>query len=293
MKIIKILFLALITITIYSSCDKIEGPYLEPQNIAVGCDTPQFASLTNPYQKIFLEEFTGHTCVNCPQGHKVAKDLKNKYGDTLLIMSIHAGIFSTPEPPSFTADYRTEAGNEMNSVFGIVGYPCGLVNRTEFGGSQIIDKSGWATAIEIYDRTSPKIALQIENYYNTTNQKLCTFIKTTFLQNSTKNLNLTVFLIEDSIVSPQKNNDPSLGSTPTIVDYVHSHLLRGSINSVWGDAISTTSQPEMANNSKIKGYSFSFSGKSFKPEKCSIIAVVYDKDDIHKKIIQVEEKKLF
>ncbi|MCK9618131.1 MAG: Omp28-related outer membrane protein [Lentimicrobiaceae bacterium] len=45
---------------------------------------------------------------------------------------------------------------------------------------------------------------------------------------------LCIYLIEDSIVAPQKNNDPSVGPTPDWLDYVHNHLLRTSLNGTWG-----------------------------------------------------------
>ncbi len=292
MKNLLILFLGLSSVLWISSCDKIEGPYIEQNTLVATCDTPTFTQLTNPIQKIFLEEYTGQTCVNCPQGHKTAATLKTRYEDTMVLMAIHAGIFAEPEaaPSIFTADYRSEAGNQLNSFFGVQGYPSGIVNRTPFMGMTVLDKSAWSSAINALDRTSPTLAIQLEAVDNSAENGFCVFVKSTFLQNTLKNYKLTLFLIEDSIVSPQKNNLASIGPVPDITDYIHRHMLRTSINSVWGDAISTITTQSAANSFVIKGYSFSFSGKPYVKSRCSVIAVVYDSDT--KAVVQVEETHL-
>ena len=271
----------------FNSCDKIDEPYLEQSQVAA-CDTPSFPALSNPIQKVFLEEFTGHTCVNCPQGHKKAADLKDLYGDTLVLMSIHGG--STAEPVAgtiYTADYRTDAGNELYTSFSVSGNPAGLVNRTSFMGNLVLGVSYWSAAVKAIDRTNPKLAIQLETVDNESANSVCIFAKTTFLQATQKNIKLSLFLIEDSIVSPQKNNLSSIGPVPDITDYIHRHMLRASVNPVWGDVIANSSTSMQPNTSLIKGYTFSFVGKSFVKSKCSVTAVAYDVDT--KEVIQVEE----
>lgn len=291
MKKLTLLFITSFVLLITISCDKIEGPYVEQNGQVAVCDTPIFSAISNPIQKIILEEFTGQTCVNCPQGHKIAANLKTKYADTIVVMSIHAGSFADPIANTiFTADYRTSAGAELNSFFGVQGYPSGMVNRTDFMGSVVLDKSAWTSAANAIVRTNPILAIQIKAVDHSSDNSVCVFTKTTFLQNTQKNIKLSLFLIEDSIVSPQSNNTASIGTVPEIIDYVHRHVLRGAINSVWGDQIASLSTLSIANSFVIKGYSYSFSGKPFVKDNCSIIAVAYDTDT--KSVIQVEEISL-
>jgi len=92
---------------IFQSCDKIDAPYLVKQE----CDNP------NPQQatrKVVLEEFTGHTCVNCPTASAVAHNLANIYEDQLVLISVHAGAYSEPESGDFSYDFRTSTGNELD-----------------------------------------------------------------------------------------------------------------------------------------------------------------------------------
>jgi hypothetical protein len=286
-----LLLLLFSVIFMVSSCDKIEKPEKPIQTDELNGDTVVFPVLASPIQKILLEEFTGHTCVNCPTGHKKASDLKTLYADTIVVMAIHAGY--TAEPVSgtiFTADYRTEAGNELYSSFSVEGNPSGLVNRTSFNGNVVLGVSAWTSAVKAIDRTNPPLAIQLKINDRPTENSIHVFAKSTFLQNTLKNYKLTFFLIEDNIVSPQSNNSTTIGTVPEIVDYTHNHMLRGAINSVWGTSISTSSTQIAANASVIKGYRYSFVGKTFVKSNCSVIAVVYDVDT--KKVVQVEEAHL-
>lgn len=277
------LIIAIVVSLSFHSCDKIDGAYLEQSHGATS-DTPSFPVLSNPIQKVILEEFTGHTCVNCPQGHVIAADIKMQYGDTMILMAIHAGSTAEPvEGTNYTADYRTAAGDELKASFGVSSNPAGLVNRTAFGGNVVLDKSNWAEAVRTIDKTHPSLAIQLEKVEDNSAKAVNIFAKITFLQTIQKNIKLSLFLTEDSIISPQK----SLGAVSNIIDYVHRHMLRAAVNSVWGDQIANNSTPNQLNTSLIRGYSFSFNGKPFVKNQCSIIAVAYDVDT--KEVIQVEE----
>jgi len=55
-----------------------------------------------------------------------------------------------------------------------------------------------------------------------------------FLDDLTGSFDLNVFIIEDGIISPQKNDEANVGPTPDIMDYEHNHILRESLTSNWG-----------------------------------------------------------
>lgn len=273
------------------ACDKIERPEAQIKTNELNGDTVAFPAIAAPYQKIFLEEFTGHTCVNCPKGHKIAADLKARYGDTIVLMAIHAGIFAKPEPNTiYTADYRTEAGTEINDSYGVQGYPSGLINRTPYLGMTLLGTSAWSAAANAINRTSPKMAIQIKTAPGSESNSHNIFVKSTFLEPIQQNIKLAIFIIEDSLVSPQTNNNASLGTIPDIESYTHRHMLRGAVNSAWGAEIATNASISPANSFVVKGYSYSLAGKPFVASRCYIIAVAYNVDS--KQVIQVEETHL-
>ncbi len=269
------------------SCDKIEGPYMVHEIIDASCDTPQFPSLGNTYKKLLLEEFTGHTCVNCPEGHQKASQLIDKYQDSIVVVAIHAGVFAQPELPDFPADYRTAEGTEMNDAFGVQGYPSGMVNRLPFGGSIVMGKTSWGMACNAINKQDAKVSIQMISDFNNSEQKSCVHTKVTFLEDIQANLKLSIYMIEDSIISPQKNSNQTIGDVPTIHNYCHKHMLRASLNSVWG--VDVPNNITTAQQTFYKGYSFLFQGTQFNPNHCSFIAIVYDKNTYE--VLQVEEIK--
>ncbi len=275
-------------VALLSSCDKIEGPYMNEDMVVFACDTPDFPSLGNVYRKILLEEYTGHTCVNCPDGHRRAGLLKEKYGDSIVIIAIHAGLFAHPEPPDFLADYRTVVGTTLNDAFGVEGYPVGMVSRLPFSSSLLIDRSAWGIASSAINKNDPSAAIQMVLQYDGAEQKACVHSKVTFLKNLNNEVKLAVYLIEDNIVSPQKNSIASIGDVPVIQNYTHKHMLRASLNSPWGETIA---QPTaQANQSVYKSYGFSFDGKGFNQQNCTFIAILYDA--LTYEVIQTEEVKM-
>ena len=44
-------------------------------------------------KNILLEEFTGISCGNCPQGHKVANALNIPQPESTFVIAVHAGSF--------------------------------------------------------------------------------------------------------------------------------------------------------------------------------------------------------
>ena len=55
-----------------------------------------------------------------------------------------------------------------------------------------------------------------------------------FLDDVTGSFDLNVFIIENGIISPQKNDEASVGPTPDWMNYEHNHMLRASLTSTWG-----------------------------------------------------------
>ncbi len=278
MKYFKIILFVSLVVFVFYSCDKIKEPYID-ENYNPGDTTQQIV------RKVLLEDYTGHKCTNCPRAEIIAHDLKNYYGDNLIVMCVHAGWFAQPSSSGYyTYDFTTPTGNELDQYFGIsaVGNPNGMINRTKVDGSVIINPDNWGTAIDNIIKLPPDVSIKILNNYNHSTRELQTNVKTEFLNNLNGNFDLCVYMIEDSIAAPQKNSNKNIGPTPDILDYVHRHVLRGAINSTWGDNILTG---EITN----KNYYFTLKD-NWDESHCSVLAFIYNEDT--KEIIQVEEKEI-
>jgi hypothetical protein len=281
------MLLSLIFLTTH--CDKIEKPYTEDNNQIDTSKIPDFPVLGNVIQKYLLEDFTGHLCVNCPQAHAIADTMKMAMGDTLVVIAIHSGNYAKPIASPFDADFRTEMGDLITSDFNITNYPSGMISRKEFNGDRKLDRTTFKASMESIVRQAPTIGLQIIAA-DSSADSINVFVKTTFLSAMDKNLKLYVVLIENGIISAQKNNYSAIGTTPEILNYEHKHVLRTNINPKEGNVIAKVGTPVAKDESVIKGYTLYLSGKSWNLDNCDIIAFVVDSDT--KEILQVEEVEM-
>ena len=284
-----IYLLALISIAI-SACDKIEGPYLKPTY--QGVDTLKypnviFPTLGSTIKKILIEDFTGHKCGNCPRSHEMLSNMKSIYGNKIIGAGIHVGYFAQPSTSPFTTDYRTIAGNDIDAEFKVsdLGLPEGMLNRHDFGTGKILTYDTWQTNIETIKNDAPLAAIQIINEFNVIDSAFCTRIKTTFLSNIDYPVNIVAQIVEDSIVDAQEDYN----ATPAVIpNYLHRNMLRGAINSTWGQAI--LSSETKANLFDNKAYVYSIKGKGYKAKNCYVLAYLMRSDT--KEILQVEIAKV-
>lgn len=273
----KLILLTLISVSaiFIISCDRIKNP---AQNSTVKTNT----------RKIFLEDYTGHQCPNCPRAAETAEQLHDKYGDKLVIISVHAGFF-TAVNTEFPMSYTTQAGNDWNSNtsgFGVgsLGYPNGLINRKNYADNGLVHgDSKWPTTVSLAASDMEFCDLSITPSYNSTNRKLTTSIKTKFRRSYPNNTKLCVVLTEDSIIGPQKEHNK-----PTITNYVFMHMLRGSINGSWGENLKAA--PIKYQDSIIKVYPDFVLDNKFKDKHISVVAFVYD--EVTREVIQVEKTKI-
>lgn len=212
--------------------------------ILIGCDT-----ITNPIENtivrqptdtlaraIVLEDFTGHQCSNCPDAAKEAKRLQELYGDRLIILAPHVGHFANTNS-DFTRNFKVPEGEELNQFFGINGaLPSGLVNRRRNNSVWKLNYLSWGSAVQSASSLLSPFLVTAVSTYTPSNRS---FQVTASIQVATSpqriQHNIMVYLVEDSIVSPQLHKPP-VGIVP---DYVHRFMFRGSLNGTFGKVLST------------------------------------------------------
>ncbi|MBN2175396.1 MAG: Omp28-related outer membrane protein [Bacteroidales bacterium] len=237
-------------------------------------------------RKILLEDYTGHTCVNCPGATLVAFDLAEQYPGQVILIAVHAGYFAIPQSqPPYDTDFRTEVGEELIDFFGIITNPSGMVNRVGEGAERILGEGQWPSAVGGEINKPVDAGILITNDYNPQTRVLSTTLEMQFVNNLSDLYRVCAYIIEDSIVSPQKNNDPSVGPTPDILDYVHMHMLRGSLNGTWGDLV--TDQEIIAEESYLITLNDYTLPDEWDDGHCAIVAFIYNTNTYE--IIQAQE----
>lgn len=289
-KIIFKINLIAVIIFIFTSCDFVHNanPALEP--VALNLDT------TKVYRKVLIEDYTGHKCGNCPRAADTLNYLHHKYGDKIVPLALHAGGFATVNP-NYPTDLRSLAGTDYDNTFGngINGNPNGLVNREGFLPTDTVvfikQYATWEAAAMAYFPKLADFKIDIKNIYNVSNHGLNTDVTITALSNLNGNYKLVVLLSEDSIIGEQLDYDKPVGSQK-ITNYVFNHVLRGAINSTWGDDIFAGGV--VKNGSVTKSYSYSLNA-SYISNHCHVIAYIYDADlnsPKYYEVLQVEERQL-
>lgn len=292
--------ISIIILSGFISCDRIENPVVNNNpslNWALYPDAdtstypwPVWLENTNQTRNVLLEDFTGHTCTNCPSAAVIAKNIEDANAGKVVVLSVHAQTssgFQLPAPPTFPLDHRTPAGNEYANTLNIVFNPSGMVNRTITNGNYYLFVSDWNQRVNAELTKAPDFNLQVQYNYFEETRGLFLHIECEILNNVSGDYSIISFLSRDKMIAPQKD----VGGV-TIYDYEHHAVLSDNINGTWGTPIITggaTSGTKLYNN-------FSYEMKdatldsTYNVNNISIITVVSDRNNYE--ILQVVKTKL-
>jgi hypothetical protein len=228
-----------------------------------------------------LIEYSGWMCVNCPTAAEVAHQLKEQYGEQLVVVVMH------PESNPNTRHNNKPALNytcpEADSIYIMMGgtsttaFPTGNINLFKHDTkSYFTDYSMWGKYIsQAYSNPKPVIINQ--EVKGTADSKDINIV-VDITNHDTKAIEATlqVWLTEDSVMGSQKKPEG------TDKNYAHNHLLRASITPIWGDKISMN-----AHMTQQVVYEYTLPEKVVK-ENCNIVAIV----SVNGEVVQASEKKI-
>jgi hypothetical protein len=287
MKFAKTLLISVpLVVLLFSSCDKIKAPYASSKHGNI-IDTVMDWDTVVPVKRVLLEDYTGHKCVNCPEATVIAHTLEASNGGKLIVLAVHSGYQALPGTGNYAADYRSEAGEAWNIDFGINSInPLGMVDRKEFEGNRILSKDVWGNDVALALNETPQLFMIISNAYDTNTREVKSVIYSNFQSSLPGTYRLTVCVVEDSLISDQKNNNPGVGTTPDIHDYVFMNVLRGSVNGSYGEVLTASVDPYLTYMGKFS----ILIDPSWLAKNCWILAFVSKSDT--KEILQVIKKKV-
>jgi len=295
------LFASAISSFFFYSCDYVGNP-IPPVNANLDdtstCNAPTFPTITSHVKKILIEDYTGHTCTNCPNAARKLEDLDTTYDGQIIALGLHVSGYALPNAGStggpsgsYLNDYRTSYGDAYDTYFQIsnAGLPKGMVNRTPYNNTTYTHRKNWwewAAAVTSQLGQAPKMELQIINDFNATGQKLCSHIKAEFLTANTGTFKLVLLLAQDSIIDWQFDGGVN-DST-----YVHRHVLRDAITDKWGAVIATGNIS--ASHSIITKFAYKipndYKNIPVDMHQMYVIAFVYDAANYE--ILQAEHEKV-
>ena len=228
-----------------------------------------------------LIEYSGWMCVNCPTAAEVAHQLKEQYGEQLVVVVMH------PESNPNTRHNDKPALNytcpEADSIYIMMGgtsttaFPTGNINLFKHDTkSYFTDYSMWGKYIsQAYSNPKPVIINQ--EVKGTMDSKDINIV-VDITNHDTKAIEATlqVWLTEDSVMGSQKKPEG------TDKSYAHNHLMRASISPLWGDIM-----PIEAHMTEQQVYRYPLPEKVIK-ENCNIVALV----SVNGEVVQATENKI-
>ena len=280
---------------LFSACDYVDLPVPTTENkpalsatLALDSAEAAYDSIHGPVapvQKVLLEDYTGHTCGNCPDAAVVAHSQKEIHGERLVVMSVHAGYFAKilagAPGEKYTYNFSTPVGEEWMKDFGIAANPNGMVNRVPYTGTTYYQGiATWPAAITAELAKAPRAALTVTSLYKPSTRTVNIKVRTKYLSNLNGKYNLAVFVTEDSIINWQKNYK---ANPIDIQNYVHPHALRAAADGAYGRLNAENPAKE---NETEKYFAVNLNA-DWKAEKCSVVAFIFDADT--KQVVQVEE----
>jgi len=271
MKSIKYLFIiATLIFTGTVACDIIEDPYTtDSEGPVVDSNSPN----------ILLEEFTGHTCIYCPGGSKIAKALEQQYYGKIFVVTIHCGNMARPENgDKYNYDFRTLEGTELDVFYKINtdGLPRGMINRFPYNNKTTISASNWKNAVTNFWKSNKirQVDIDLTAQYNNSTKIISGNLKLNYLISQNLQNKLSVWIVEDDIINWQRSIDPPYD----IPDYQHNDVLRYSFNGTWGENISSSNIP--VGFVFEKNYSLQIEDRDWNPNNLRFIAFVYDDNGV-------------
>lgn len=225
-----------------AACDVVDAPVpptkvltVSPQETRVLDSIEVITPTEAPVQRVLLEDYTGHQCGNCPRAARKAIELTGQYGDRLVVVATHVGYYARLSPPHYTYDFKTAAGNELNTVFEVdnVGLPQGMINRTPppNGNSPAVSDGAWAGRVADAITQPVEQQLVLTPVYSAATRSLLLKMRAKYLvAKPGQTYRLVLDVLEDSVYRWQVDysiTDP-LNSHKDDSTYFHRHVLRDS-----------------------------------------------------------------
>lgn len=296
-----LIFLTVITIILQSSCDRVENPVvvrdtsldwtLYPDADTSTYPWPTWTQNTNTAQRVLLEDFTGHTCTNCPAAAVVAKNIEDANGGNVIVMSVHASVgggFQQPSLPNYPLDHRTDAGNAYAIAMNMTLNPSGTINRAITNGEYSAFSSDWSNLVNTQLAKTPDFNIQCAfNYYPQTSG-LFLHLETEVLNDVQGTFDIVSLLVRDTLIADQEFPQGLHEE-----EYDHHSVLTDNISDIWGTPIidgQSTSGTKLYNNYTYVVPS-SDTDSSYKINNLSVITFISDRDTYEVK--QVIKTPLF
>jgi hypothetical protein len=169
-----------------------------------------------------------------------------------------------------------------NSVGQAIGFPTASINRAipTNGTEPYVSAGQWAGLVSTQLAKPNVLNMALAIAYDTASRRVDATVTVVPLEDLEDQHRLTVVITQDKIVDPQLDNGVK------IKDYLHRHVLRGTLSSPTGDILN---QALTAGKKIDLKYKFTIP-QGWVAKDCSIVAFVHRGGTPNKEVLQVTEE---
>ena len=229
---------------------------------------------------VLIEDFTGVSCSNCPGAHDsylVPLDSANRGRINIMELFVTDIGQTAPNPGEHYGGFRSSVATQIEAgVYGThYGMPIAGIDRMPIGAvgtggeyyRQVIS-SGWTPGTEARLPITDSLNLAVASTYASATRTATIVVKITYLQPTTTLQNLSIAIVEDSLVDLQEF--PS-----TIAEYHYNGVFRDLVTAApFGAPIMTSLPLKEAGRVIQQSYSYTVDS-SWVAKNCRIIAFVH------------------
>lgn len=253
-------------------------------------------------KRVLIEELSGATCPNCPQGAEKLEEMLTQNPNAMSVVTIHAGTLSSPVKDKGKQNFRTTDGEDMlKSVWGGEdgGKPSAIFDRLKIGSTPFryfvtgyLSWSGKLTEAKNMHPTSP-VKLSIASKYNDTKDQYEIEAVVKYTSAVTDQQALHIFLTEDKIIDAQE-----FSNTKIEENFEFNHVFRKAITPpLIGKPFLTNLDSKEAGRVYVYRPTFKIDKTDAKqkfwvPENMKLVVFVTNVDGGDSRVVQVQEGKL-
>lgn len=201
-------------------------------------------------QKVLVEDYTGTWCGHCP---RVGVSLES-------YLSTHPNAIVIANHGPSNDPYTFSNHGLLAGYFQVTGYPSAFINRD----------IKWNENPSQLDQVALQRAPLGISFQTTVNGNSVTgTAKVKYDVNTSVNLKLVLYLLEDGKTYPQVNYGYFNLPDP-ITNYVHNNILRRAITDLYGDALTTTNHVK----GSTETFNFTVDASGYDISKCKIVGFV-------------------
>lgn len=285
-----------------ASC-KENGVPISLEDGALAEDSTYIGPVEAPQSKrILIEELSGVTCFNCPQGAKKLEDLDAANPGLLSIITIHTGVYTDTIKGKSKQTFQTADGIALRKqVWGEEGgKPTSAFDRLPIGNGTnryfVDGYPDWGAKIvqaKTMHPTSP-VKLTLTSKYNEKKDQYDIEVTIKYTEAVTAQNALHLFLTESKIIDVQQ-----LSNTNFDMNYEFNHVFRKAITPVTtGKIFLADKETKVAGTVYLYRTALKIDTADPKqkfwthPENMKIIAFVSNIANDDKRVLQVQEIKL-